>query len=230
MKSIQVMEYDAGGCENPFSGFEQLFEEAVSESNHRNRVTFKRGETLVKQGTMVNHLMFVRAGFVKLEFETETGIVLLDVVPAGRMICLTGLFGNDIAKYSVIALTEVKVCDISRSFVEETILSNGEFASRVVKNMNLQNDYLYKRISSLNQKQMHGRLADVLLYLSDIVFKSDEFPMILSRRDLGNYSGMAMMSVIRTIQTIKSDGIIEEGKGILKILNKSRLIQLSRNA
>jgi CRP/FNR family transcriptional regulator len=139
-------------------------------------------------------------------------------------------FGNDIAKYSVIALTEAQVCDISRKFVEDAVLNSGEFASRIVKNLNNQNDYLFYRISSLNQKQMHGRVADVILYLADNVFKADEFPMILSRRDLGNYSGMAMMSVIRTIQAIKADGIIEESKSFIKILNKKRLIQLSRNA
>jgi len=226
----QILHYEAGGCENPFEGYDQLFEEALNDSEQRSKVGFKRGETLVKQGTMVNHIMFVQSGFVKLELETETGTVLLDVVPKGRMICLSGLFGNDIAKYSVIALTETQVCDISRKFVEDAVLNSGEFASRIVKNLNNQNDYLFYRISSLNQKQMHGRVADVLLYLADNVFKSDEFPMILSRRDLGNYSGMAMMSVIRTIQAIKSDGIIEESKSLIKILNKKRLIQLSRNA
>ncbi len=226
----QILHYEVGGCENPFDGYDQLFEEAFADSKQRSKVLFKRGETLVKQGTMVNHIMFVQSGYVKLELETETGTVLLDVVPKGKMICLSGLFGNDIAKYSVIALTETQVCDISRAFIEETILKHGEFAAKVVKNLNLQNDYLFYRISSLNQKQMHGRVADVILYLADNVFKSDEFPMILSRRDLGNYSGMAMMSVIRTIQAIKSDGIIEESKSFLKILNKKRLIQLSRNA
>ncbi len=226
----QILHYDAGGCENPFEGYDQLFEEALNDSKQRNKVRFKRGETLIKQGTMVNHIMFVQSGYVKVELETETGTVLLDVVPKGRMICLSGLFGNDIAKYSVIALTEAQVCDISRKFVEDAVLNSGEFASRIVKNLNNQNDYLFYRISSLNQKQMHGRVADVILYLADNVFKADEFPMILSRRDLGNYSGMAMMSVIRTIQAIKADGIIEESKSFIKILNKKRLIQLSRNA
>jgi CRP-like cAMP-binding protein len=222
---------DKNHCENPFVGYEDLFEEAMTDSNrYRNKVRFKRGETLVKQGTMVNHVMFVQSGYVKLEFESDTGLVLLDVISEGRMICLSGLFGDDIAKYSVIALTETQICDISRGFIEQMVIKHGDFAARIVKNLNGQNDYLFERISSLNQKQMHGRVADVLLYLADSVFKSDVIPSILSRRDLGNYSGMAMMSVIRTIQAIKSDGIIDEHDGKLYIIDKNRLIQLSRNA
>lgn len=217
-------------CLQTFEELENLIDETFpAPGKEKVRVRFRKGETLVKQGVIVNHMMFVKSGVVKLEYESENGIVLLDVVPEGNMICMSGLFGDSVAKYSVIALTDTEIYDIDREIIEQLVRKNGRFAARVVQNLNSNNHHLYERISSLNQKQMHGRVADVLLYLADSVYQGDSFPLHLSRRDLGNFSGMAMMSVIRTIQSLKQDGIINEEDGEMIILQRKRLEQLSES-
>lgn len=217
-------------CKNTFKGFENLLDELIDKSNTgKNGISFRKNETLVKQGVMVNHMMYIKSGLVKLEYETETGTVLLDIIPGENLLCLSGLFGNNIAHYSVIALSDTLVHDLKMQDIEEKVRSNGDFASRVIRHLNAHNHHLYKRISSLNQKQMNGRVADVLLFLADNVFDKDEFPMYLSRRDLGNFSGMAMMSVIRTLQSIKNDGIVSENSGRMIIHDKEKLRQLSEN-
>ncbi|MFW5805879.1 MAG: Crp/Fnr family transcriptional regulator [Bacteroidales bacterium] len=209
--------------------FEEIVNNTLEKQENNKPVHFKKGETLVKQGIIVNHVMFVKNGIVKLEYETENGTVLLDVIRGENMICLSGMFGNNIAKYSVVALTDTDVYDISRQVLENLVKSNGEFASMVVQKLNCNNHHLYQRVSSLNKKQMHGRVADVLLYLADDVYGKDAFPMQLSRQDLGNFSGMAMMSVIRTIQSMKNDGIITEENGEMIILDTKKLKQISEN-
>jgi CRP/FNR family transcriptional regulator len=45
---------------------------------------------------------------------------------------------------------------------------------------------IYNRLATLNQKQMHGRMADGLLYLSDEIFGSDLIPDVISRQDMPN--------------------------------------------
>ncbi|MDA3820858.1 MAG: cyclic nucleotide-binding domain-containing protein, partial [Candidatus Delongbacteria bacterium] len=86
--------------------FEKIVNENLEKQENKKLIHFKKGETLVKQGVIVNHVMFVKNGIVKLEYETENGTVLLDIVRGENMICLSGLFGDNIAKYSVIALTD----------------------------------------------------------------------------------------------------------------------------
>ncbi|MFO7880289.1 MAG: Crp/Fnr family transcriptional regulator [Bacteroidota bacterium] len=217
-------------CLSTFDALERVVGKNTEISSiKKNEIRFKKGETLVKQGVTVKHMMFVKSGIVKLEFETETGAVILDVVPADRMICMSGLFGDSVAKYSVIALSDTEIYDINREVIESLVKSDGNFAATVVQNLNNNNHHLYDRISSLNQKQMNGRVADVILYLANDVYKRDEFPLHLSRRDMGNFSGMAMMSVIRTIQSLKQDDIITEKDGEMTILNRKKLEQLSEN-
>ena len=217
-------------CLNTFEGFEKMLEEAVGESvRKKSQIRFKKNETLIKQGVIVNHMMFIKNGIVKLEYETETGTVLLDVIRGESMVCLSGLFGDSVARYSVIALTDTEVYDINRDIVEQLIKSNGRFAARVVQNLNNNNHHLYERISSLNNKQMHGRVADIILYLANQIYHQDSFPLHLSRRDFASFSGKAMMSVIRTIQTLKKDGIIDEDDGEMIILKRDKLEQLSEN-
>ena len=62
---------------------------------------------------------------------------------------------------------------------------------------NLENNKIYERIIRLTQKQMHGRISDILKYLYSKVFKSDIFDLLLSRQDIGELSGMTKDSAIR---------------------------------
>ena len=71
------------------------------------------------------------------------------------------------------------------------------------------------------------RLADILLCLSDRVFKEIEFVLPLSRKDLGELSSMSSETVIRMLKKFKEDGLIEmEGKNF-KILDYERLKSIS---
>ena len=68
---------------------------------------------------------------------------------------------------------------------------------------------------SLTQKQMHGRIADVLLYLSKEVFNSSDFELSLSRQDIGELSGMTKDSAIRILKEFENEHIIRlEGKKV----------------
>jgi hypothetical protein len=48
-------------------------------------------------------------------------------------------------------------------------------------------------------------MADALLYLSDEIFKSDEFDMILTRQELGEMTNMAKEGVVRILRWFSAD-------------------------
>ena len=86
---------------------------------------------------------------------------------------------------------------------------------------------VYDRFFSLTQKQLHGRFADILLCLSDRVFKSKKFDLPLSRKDLASLTGMAPESVIRIIKDFKTDKIIMTKGKRIEILNEALLQKIS---
>ena len=75
---------------------------------------------------------------------------------------------------------------------------------------------------------MLGRMADGLLYLGNIFYKSSHFMLNLSRQDLADLTGMSKDSAIRILKEFEKDRIIAlKGKEI-KILNPEQLQSISR--
>jgi CRP/FNR family transcriptional regulator len=77
------------------------------------------------------------------------------------------------------------------------------------------------------QKQLHGRMADILLCLSNRIFKSKSFQLPLSRNDLGELTGMSTESVIRIFKDFKDEKLISVNLKSVEILDEERLLMLS---
>ena len=70
-------------------------------------------------------------------------------------------------------------------------------------------------------------MADILLCLSQRVFKDDSFNLPLSRADLAELTGMSTESVIRVMKDFKDDNLISlEGKDF-GLLDVERLMTIS---
>jgi CRP/FNR family transcriptional regulator len=80
---------------------------------------------------------------------------------------------------------------------------------------------------SLTQKQMHGRMADGLLYLSKDFFKSDTFKLHLSRQEIADLTAMSKDSAIRILKDFERDGLIALKGNELSILDTEQLISIS---
>lgn len=217
-------------CKQKSLCFKQLNEDELKLTNENKvQIQFKKGEIISKQGSFVTHIMYLKSGFAKVYKETDFDHnLILDIIPEGKLIGLTSLFNSDnIARFSVAALEEAVICSIDRNTIENLIHKNSQFAKTVIASLNEESLLFYDKMASLTQKQMNGRVADALIYLSENIFKSDKFKMILSRKDLADFTGMSMMSVVRTLKDLKSEDIIENENGFIDIKNINTLKQIS---
>ncbi|MGM0408805.1 MAG: Crp/Fnr family transcriptional regulator [Bacteroidota bacterium] len=219
-------------CDNKSLCFQQLNEDELKLTNdNKVQIRFKKGEIISKQGSFVTHIMYLKEGFAKVYKETDLeNNLILDIIPEGKLIGLTSLFNNDnIARFSVAALTDTVICSIDRNIIEKLIYKNNKFAKTVIASLNGEALQFYDKMASLTQKQMNGRVADALIYLSNNIFQSNKFKMILSRKDLAEFTGMSTMSVVRTLKDLRQEGIIEDEKGIVDIKNPERLKKISHS-
>lgn len=217
-------------CKSKSSCFSTLHDsELVIANDNKVQIHFKKGEVISKQGSFVTHIMYLRNGYAKIYKETSLEHnLILDIIPAGKLIGLTSLFNQDnIARFSVAALENATVCSIDRKTIEKLIHQNNQFAQCIIQSMNKESIHFYDKMASLTQKQMNGRVADALIYLSENIFKSKKFKMILSRKDLAEFTGMSMMSVVRTLKKMKSEEIIQDNKGDIVINDMKSLQQIS---
>lgn len=218
-------------CKSKSSCFEKLdLEELNLTTAHKAQVHYRKGEIINKQGTFISHILFLKDGYAKLYKETDkTTDIILDIIPPGELIGLSALYGDNISQFSVSALTDANICTIDRNLIEDLVKKNGEFAAQVIKTINHQNQMFYTKMVSISQKQMHGRVADALLYLSEHVFKSEKFNLPLSRKELAEFTGMSTMSFVRTLKDMQKSGIVDDKSAEgLHIKNLKKLQSLSQ--
>jgi len=191
-------------------------------------ITYRKGETICKQGTFASNIFFLEKGLVKIYLEGRPKNLILTITPAGHMIGVPAIFeGNNTFLYSVTTYVEsvVKMLDIH---VFKQLLSlNPAFAFRILNIMNENTAQTYGRFFCLTQKHLHGRLADILICLSGRIFKSLQFDLPLSRSDLGELTGMSTESVIRLMKEFKDDGLIETSGKSIRIIDVQRLLKIS---
>ena len=138
-----------------------------------------------------------------------------------------GLFTDNRNHYTVTALEDSVVCFINADNFKKVLRSNPEFAEHFISQLNHKTIQTYEKILSLAQKQMHGKMADALIYLSQTVYGSLTFEIPLSRQDLADMTAMSKDSAIRILKEFERDEIaLVNGKKV-SITNIEALRELS---
>jgi len=190
----------------------------------KSTVTYRKGETIIKQGTQFTHVVSFNEGLAKLVVEGETEKnVMIGLVKPSEILGGPGMFENNRYAFSVIALTKSKICLIDASIFKKIIQTNDEFAESFLSTFSTRYIQAINRLVSITQKQMYGRVAEALLYLSDSIYLTDEFNMDLSRLELAEFTGMSKESVSRIFREFKEDDLISTHGRTIIIKNKNRL-------
>jgi CRP/FNR family transcriptional regulator, polysaccharide utilization system transcription regulator len=217
-------------CKNKSTCFKQLSNSELDLSDkHRVQLNFKQGETIFKQGSFANHVHFVKKGLVKLYMEIPNSDknLVINFLPDGNLLGLPSIYGNKVYTYTATAIENTTICIIENEIIKELIENNGKFAAEIITTMNNCSNSTFARFISLTHKQLNGRLADALIYLSEEIYKSPVFKLSLSRADLGELTGMSTMSVVKVIKDFKDNNIIKNEDGTIEIINMPLLKRIS---
>jgi CRP/FNR family transcriptional regulator, polysaccharide utilization system transcription regulator len=216
-------------CTRGWKNFEHLTKEQLQLVNeNRYEAVFKPGEIMMKQGSPTSNALFLASGMAKTYIEGLNGRnFIMSIALPGRLIMGPGAYVNSRHTYTVSSITSVQACFISFDIFRQLVRVNGAFAEGLIEDISAKSLVSLNRMVDLSQKKMHGRLADALLYLSDQVFHSDEYEMILSRQELGEMTNMAKESVVRILKELEVSGVIYSDSSKIRILNKEKLEQIS---
>lgn len=216
-------------CTRKWKNFQHLTKEELSLVNeNRYEATFKPGEIILKQGSPTSNALFMSSGMAKTYIEGMNGKnFIISIALPGRLILGPGAYVNSRQTYTVAAITTVQACFISFNIFRQLVRTNGKFAEGLLEDISTKSLGSLNRMVNLSQKKMHGRLADALIYFSDVVFNSDEFEMILSRQELGEFTNMAKECVVRILKELEESGVIDSDSSKVKILDRDKLIQIS---
>lgn len=191
-------------------------------------LNYHKGETICKQGSQASHIIIMQKGLAKAYLEGSPKNLVLTIMPTGQMIGLPSIFdGNNVFLYSVSTYVDSTVKMINIDIIKQLINQNPGFAARVINVLNENTAQSYGRFYSLMQKQLHGRMADILLCLSQRIFKTKSYNLPLSRYDLGELTGMSTESVIRIFKDFKESKLITVNGKTIGILDFEKLEMIS---
>ena len=191
-------------------------------------IGFKKGETVCKLGAFASHIYFLEEGLVKVYLEEKNNNLILTLSTKNNLLGLAAVYdGNNKMPYSVSTYTDSKLRMIDIQIFRQLLKQNSNFAYHIINLLNESTAQIYGRFYSLTQKQLDGRLADILLCLSNKIFKSKSFDLPLSRADLGDLTGMSTESVIRMMNEFKKDGLIDMECKKIELLDVARLERIS---
>jgi len=217
-------------CQQKADIFECLCQSELSVINdNRIEVCYKAGELIFKQGTPNLHFLCLTKGMVKLYIEGfDHKNLVIGIVKPVEYILGPGIYVDSKHHYSAMALEDSAACLIETGIFKSMIRTNPDFAEAFLKKVSLLSILNFEQAISLTQKQMPGRIADVLIYLKDKIYESSSFQTSLSRQDLADMSGMSKESAIRILKDFKDEGIIRVEGNHFEILEMEHLYKISQ--
>jgi CRP/FNR family transcriptional regulator len=190
-------------------------------------IRYSKGDMIFKQGTIAPHVMLLKEGLVKifLEHDNQRQTICLE---KDGFIGLESMYGDQHFQYSVMALTDVKVCLIEIKEFQKQVLANGKLGAGLITDLNKRSHYLYQRIIALTRKQAHGRIADIILCLAGRIFESDQFVIPCKQKELADMAAISPESLSRILKDFKEDGVVTISGKNVSVLDRAKLEMISK--
>jgi CRP-like cAMP-binding protein len=189
----------------------------------------KKNTDILNSGSPTSHIIYLRSGLVKeYILKPDNKEQIIQIILPHSYLGLTSLFGDKINHYSYSALTDLKVCYIDIDVFTNMIKSNGNFAFEILTSVGRESLYNFHRFIAQGNKKIYGRIADMLLYFSRVVFSNSRFQIPLTRREVADMVGTSRESTGRVLAKFNNEGIINiSGKNVI-ITDFKKLEKISR--
>ena len=208
----------AFAASSPFAGFEPRHlprtpgrERSSGAGEQAGLAHFSNREDLFLEGDAASHV-----------YEVVSGVVCLyRIMPDGGRHILAFRFPGDIVGlcspashgYNAQAMGDARVRRIPRAGIERMIDERPDFARKLLRMASAELDAMRAHLTCLASKSAEAKVADFLLMLiarskartgAEVVV---DLPM--TRTDIGDYLGLTIETVSRTISKMRRSGIID---------------------
>ena len=110
---------------------------------------------------------------------------------------------------------------------EEAKKRRTEFALSIMQKISKVSDMIILESLTVRKKNIHGRVAYILLFFADQIYEDKYFELPLNRREIAEFIGKTTENVIRTLSEFRKDGIIKIFGKFIEIVDKEKLQQIS---
>jgi CRP-like cAMP-binding protein len=215
-------------CNRGAKCFQYLYPDEIDFINQKKtQVFYTQGETIFKQGAFAPYILYMIEGLAKIFVQTKNKQMNLSIVKQGEFMAFSSIFGETVFRYSISALSDSVICMIDKEAMRNLLQKNADFAMRITSR-NCQNESRYLEIiQNVSFKQMRGKLASALIYLSHDDFIKEDIFSFLNRQDIADFASISLESAVKFIKEFEADGILStNGKKII-VDDKEKLAEIA---
>lgn len=209
-----------------FQGLAQTDLEAINQSFQE--IGFDVDEIICFSGDPAERLFVVADGRVKLVRHTVVGKdVLLDILTTGEFFGSLASLGDDVYPDTAQAQTPVCILSIGKKAFRRILDQHPTVTIKVMDIMAARLRAAHERVRQLSVSSVEGRIAHVLLVLSEKFGKKSEVGLLiqvpLAREDLASMAGTTPETASRVMSQFQKDGLVDAGRQWVAVLNRARL-------
>jgi CRP/FNR family transcriptional regulator len=191
------------------------------------KVHYKKGEIVLKQGSLSTNIVYLRTGLAKIHIKGPYHEQIVRIAKSPQYLGLPTTVGDKINQYSITILEDSEVCFIDINTFKNLLKTNAQFSYSIIMDLCKNELDTFYMCTNRTQKQVRGRLADMLLDFSMNIFKSDTFILPVTQEEIGNIVDSSRETVSRIFNEFERDGIIASEKKQITLINKSTLNSIS---
>lgn len=205
-------------------------EELQAFQQEKKTIHVRRGDLLLEENHAPNGVYYIISGTAKLFKVGFTGKEqIIRFIKEGDLIGYRSILSGENFGSSVTAIEDLKVDFIPERFFIKLLKNNAELSFEMLTILSRQLGNAADTITTLAQKTVRERLAEILLLLENQLGTDEEgyIKVMLTREEIANLIGTATESTIRLISEFKNDGLIDVHGRKLKITNRNMIHKLA---
>lgn len=219
-------------CENrDLSAFKNLGDADLKHiSEIKTCVSFKKGQVIMHEGARPQGVYCVHSGKAKMyKMGAEGKEQIIRFMTKGDLIGYRSILSDETITASISALDDTFACYIPKSSFFEVIARNPKFSLNILEKACHELGQTSKIITSLAQKTVRERLAEILLILRTTFGETEEgyLDILLTREEIANMVGTATESAIRLLSEFKEEELIRTSGRKIKVLDPIKLRQIA---
>ncbi|MEI6436041.1 MAG: Crp/Fnr family transcriptional regulator [Bacteroidota bacterium] len=205
-------------------------EERGSICGSADQLHFKKGEVILKQGANSTSIGFLHKGIVKFTYEKDAKkCYIMTVVSGPKLIGQANLFFREKNIFSIVAVEDCDICFLDSRKVLGLLENHGKFLLSLVERSSDMFQASIFNFISLAHNHVYGRIADILIFLWENVYRNSEYEFTLSRKEIAEFAACSHENVISVLSKYNKEELIAfEGKKII-IRDMNKLKEISKN-
>jgi len=198
-------------------------------TENKTQISYLQGENIFKQGAFSPYIIYVVEGLVKVYLQTGyEKQINIGLARGGDFLAFSAVFGENIHTYSTQAIKDSTICMIEKESLKKILLNNPEFALEITTKNFRNESHLLGIIKNISYRQMRGKLAWSLLYLSQPKFLKEDIFKYLTRQEIADFASISAESAIKFLKEFEKGNLLRLKGREIEIIDRDKLEKISK--